>query len=594
MKNKVKKINWDLLPVLLMVILVPLAALGRKVPITLEKYSWFPDGEFQYDFFMYTKSIIFLFLVIWMLIVLFDRVLIRRKSIKYWKYFVPLYVYGCLVIISTILTHDRSLSIKGMWQQYESVWVLLGYIVAAFYCVQILENTDDIKVILYGITASAVMQGILGISQFAGKDFFASAIGRSFLTLGMDEASRNAVNYLYAGNTGSSVYMASYTPNYAGIYVVMMLPLLLGLAITVQKKLYTVLLGILWIILLICLYGSGSRTGAFVLVLNIFIMVFALYHYKNQNNHRKQILFGTGAVLIACILFGYMLVRTQSFPTMLQKTTYNMESIKPTDHGIQLIYKGNLLNIIPEDTDGGVILTATEENGTKKTAVWNSQIQGFVFEDTAYENLIFDAYEQRNVHYLVLHDGEIDWNFFKEPDSQQYVYLNQYGKADQIINAKSVFKGYESVFSGRGYIWGRTIPLLKKYFLWGSGPDTFAVVFPQTDYVMKANTGLGMYQQLPTKAHSIYLQNALQTGSISLICLMMFWIRYFIQAIKSSFKEKNREVYMLRLGIMLATGGFLLMGFMNDSNLAVSPIFWCLLGAGIAIELKLKNNAEIK
>ena len=30
--------------------------------------------------------------------------------------------------------------------------------------------------------------------------------------------------------------------------------------------------------------------------------------------------------------------------------------------------------------------------------------------------------------------------------------------------------------------------------------------------------------------------------------------------------------------------GFLLMGIMNDSNLAAAPVFWCLLGTGIAME----------
>ena len=118
------------------------------------------------------------------------------------------------------------------------------------------------------------------------------------------------------------------------------------------------------------------------------------------------------------------------------------------------------------------------------------------------------------------------WNFYKEDGAARYVFVNQYGKLDEIQNAPAVFKGHERSLSGRGYIWGRTIPLLKKSLLWGSGPDTFTVKFPQTDYVMKVNTGLNMYQQLPTKAHSMYLQSALQTGILSGICLLMFFLHY--------------------------------------------------------------------
>ena len=37
-------------------------------------------------------------------------------------------------------------------------------------------------------------------------------------------------------------------------------------------------------------------------------------------------------------------------------------------------------------------------------------------------------------------------------------------------------------------------------------------------------------------------------------------------------------------GILLRVFGVLLMGLANDSNLAVSPLFWCILGMGIAME----------
>ena len=35
------------------------------------------------------------------------------------------------------------------------------------------------------------------------------------------------------------------------------------------------------------------------------------------------------------------------------------------------------------------------------------------------------------------------------------------------------------------------------------------------------------------------------------------------------------------------------MGLANDSNLAVSPLFWCILGMGIAMETETKKDIEI-
>lgn len=112
MTKKNKKIRWDLLPGMFMMIFLPLVAKGQKVQVDLGKYSWFPDGDFQYDFFMYWKSIVFLILTAGMILVLIDRYVIRRISLKQWKYFIPLFVYAGLVILSTALSIDKTLSLK--------------------------------------------------------------------------------------------------------------------------------------------------------------------------------------------------------------------------------------------------------------------------------------------------------------------------------------------------------------------------------------------------------------------------------------------------------------------------------------------------
>ena len=166
MKNKTNKISWDLLPLLMVTAALPLVAMGRKVSVSLGKYSWFADGNYQYDFFMYAKSIVFLILVAWMLIVLIDRGLIRGIKLKHWKLFIPLYIYGLMVLISTVFSADRELSLKGMWQQYESVWILLGYLITAFYCVQVVQSLQDIRILCISVAVGAAVQGILGISQF--------------------------------------------------------------------------------------------------------------------------------------------------------------------------------------------------------------------------------------------------------------------------------------------------------------------------------------------------------------------------------------------------------------------------------------------
>ena len=53
----------------------------------------------------------------------------------------------------------------------------------------------------------------------------------------------------------------------------------------------------------------------------------------------------------------------------------------------------------------------------------------------------------------------------------------------------AIFTSHESFASSRGYIWSRTIPLLKETLFIGTGADTFVIAFPQDDYIGKINSG---------------------------------------------------------------------------------------------------------
>ena len=580
------KFRLDLLPGILMMILLPLVAKGQKVKVNLGNYSWFPDGDFQYDFFMYWKSIVFLVLAAGMLVVLIDRWLIRQIRIRNWKYFFPLFIYAGLVILSSVLSVDRTLTMKGMWQQYESVWVLLGYVAAAFYCAQVVENMSDVRTILWAAAAGAVIPGIIGLTQLVGKDFFYTEAGKELLTAGLDSAVKDTMRYLYSGTGSSTVYMSSYTPNYAGVYLILILPIVAVLTITAVSRRAKIFGSILIVMLCICLYGSGSKTG--LIVGGILVIVAGIFIQIRRNGKKKWLYPGICILLAIIVIAGYDLANghtvINNIRDSFQKVTYDLEEIQPEEDGITIKYKKNILQLQPEITDMGQILNGLSNKTEHLTAVWDTDSQCFRFKNTVYEDLEFDAYIQDQISYIIIRQNDITWNFFKAQDSKKYVYLNQYGKADELRNAKAVLKGHERAFSERGYIWGRTIPMLLKHILWGSGPDTFAAEFPQNDYVMKANTSLGMYQQLPTRAHNMYLQSALQTGVLSTICLLVFWLRYLISFVKKYFRKNSQVEVLPELGIFLSITGFLLMGIMNDSNLAAAPVFWCLLGTGIAMK----------
>ena len=144
------------------------------------------------------------------------------------------------------------------------------------------------------------------------------------------------------------------------------------------------------------------------------------------------------------------------------------------------------------------------------------------------------------------------------------------------------FAGKETFFSSRGYIWSRSIPLLKHTLLLGHGPDTYLIYFPQHDALGKF---LYLYDQnmLVDKPHNIYLQMGINFGLVSLLLFLLFWGTCLIKSYRQYNGVKDLSVAeTVGMACMVAVIGYLVSGLVYDSNVSVSPVFWGLLGLGIA------------
>ena len=143
----------------------------------------------------------------------------------------------------------------------------------------------------------------------------------------------------------------------------------------------------------------------------------------------------------------------------------------------------------------------------------------------------------------------------------------------------------------RGYIWARTLPLLKKYFFLGSGPDTFIIAFPNDDLVGLYNSGHD--GEIITRPHCMYLQIAAQTGVPSLLAFLIFWGWYMIGSIKLYWKQQYDGILpKIGVAILASVIGYLILGLTNDSCIAVSPIFFALGGMGLGINYHLTKEGK--
>ena len=91
----------------------------------------------------------------------------------------------------------------------------------------------------------------------------------------------------------------------------------------------------------------------------------------------------------------------------------------------------------------------------------------------------------------------------------------------------------------------------------------------------------------------MYLQMGINSGVIALIAFLAFFVIYFVDCIKLYWKEEfNHFLPRAGIGICLAVSAYMITGFLNDMMLCVAPVFWCLIGLGLAVNRLYRKERE--
>lgn len=178
-----------------------------------------------------------------------------------------------------------------------------------------------------------------------------------------------------------------------------------------------------------------------------------------------------------------------------------------------------------------------------------------------------------------------------------------YRTTDPIIpeNAEHIgFEGKEKVGSSRGYIWSRTLPLLKNCLIKGYGADTFTYEFPQNDVLAKyyaySDYNEGFYITVD-KPHNMYLQMFYSNGLIALAAFLGIAVFYLVDCFRLyALRKTYRREQIMGTAVMLGIVGYLAAGIFNDSVVSVAPMFWVLLGTGAAlntINRRMDRNVQL-
>lgn len=622
-----------LLPIGLILAIIPIIVFMKKTKLDKAFAKIWRGATEELDFFSYYKMTWFIALTC--IAVLFFFVYISTKKIKLTvdKMFIPLGVYAILTFLSSSFSQYHEQAFFGFPDRFEGFFTILCYVAICFICSLLISSEFDIRYLSYFLAFSVLIMSIIGITQFFGFDFFQTDFGKKLI---LPKASENLAGSLDFRFPKQYIYSTLFNPNYVGGFFALILSICIVIFIAANKPKYKIVSGVFCLLSFTNLLGSLSSTGMISMVASGLVILVLM-----RKNLLKNVLpiLALSICLIATTLFMNYSSDGKVFSEFKITSNLNYSNIK--DKFIALTTpksnKSNMANALmfvdvnSDESSVGGSKTGADNLIALDTPVTNVSSSGNITDIKIDKNKLYLYTTETDALIMNYNPGTSKLTFmdnnnktvemsastedgktivtckdvrfssikistnntvvFIEAPNTTFSVVNSpegfkiatpSGNITDIIKAESFgFQGREKWGSNRGYIWSRSIPMIKDTIILGHGPDTFEMYFPQNDYVAKMRYMESIYTVVD-KPHNLYLQIAINTGVISLIAFLVFVAWYFMYSLKLYFKGIFNEYFAAGVACLAAVASFLVSSLANDSTISVSLAFWTILGVGIA------------
>lgn len=574
---------------------IPLICKVAVLPVSGEEYNVVRSSSSVTDVFSYYKSVfILIFGVVTALAMAFQILGQDGFGVKFKTMPVILMgVMGLLILLSSLFSANIGVAFKGVSERYEGAFVWLCYIVFFIVAGAFASNEKRVSWILFGIILSGLFVGLIGFFQFFGLNIFNSKAFAKFL-----------MGSYYNGQTLNirfdSVFATLYNPNCASMYFAMLFCTVGTMAIFMpMKNKFKIPLIVLAVILLVALVGTDGAGGFIGTVAGVGIVALtAVCYYVFKVKSPKAI----GVCLLAIALaIGAMVVFLNTDNKIVAKINIITEALK---NGESLGASASFYEDVKVEGERGTVVTKDGEY-TIDYAEAGTQLMhnGNVLTPVSTENMesnqngkIYNFNESGMTWKMMLYDnnatlvgvdpqGNETYFMFSEVNGALSM-VDRFGKpVDLNTPVESIgFKGIERLGSNRGYIYSRSIPLLKKHIILGAGADNFVLEFPQQDIKSKLEF-LGDPYVIIDKPHNMFLQMGINNGCVALLAMLLLFVFYIVQTVKRIFNDENKFLKAVRYGLLAGCVAYMVTGFTTDSVVSVAPVFWIMLGAGFGVNI---------
>ena len=554
-----------------------------------------------------------------------------KDSVRFKKSFlyIPALIYATFVLLSFAFSDYKYFALRGMSEHFEGTIVLLAYIMIVFFLANMVDSERRLKLVVYCALGAALLLGILGITQATGHDFFSTAIGQKMMTpnytLDTGIKSWDMIDILAASGqsaydfsfTEGEVYQTVYNINYVPLYLTLLIPITsivfvyLWMHDNRLKKSLSIIFLAIYALLIYNFFAANSASG-YVGLLMLLVSLLVVFHRQLKTWFKPIICL----IIVLGIMMGITIDRW--LPEM--NSAFELLSRRCIDHvyasditGIQYEFNnppgrtrapidyidscpgymlfsigGNSIKVTRDDEASAFIITDGMDNQLYLRQIADDDGYFEILDDRFHDYVKLTLMKSEEYSYIVFATIWDKWMF--RYDGTTFLYENAVGKEVLLKPVKhSGLIDYE-VGSFRGLIWATVIPMLSDYLICGSGADTFAYAYPQYDYATVYSVlGSRNLSVVTDKAHNLYMQYWVNTGFISLLAWLTMVGYYLVGAVKQ-FRKRGFVDFcdFVNGGIFCGICGFLAVAFFNDGSVNTMPMFYTMLGTGLAINMRDK------
>lgn len=599
--------------VYLYLIILPWLVMTHKSYYTEdEKLLFASNTEGVFDIFLYWKMVFTIAVSIILLILLVVSII--KYNYKIFDFnrlsdkiiLICLVIYTACTVMSYVCAQYRQLALTGGVNSFEGTAVLLSYVVL-FLAGRYIVQKCKYRHIEYIAMFNAILLFVLSLIEVNYKSIAELVL-------------RRAVEIDYPG----MLCLTFYNPSYCAGFIIILLAVCLYYYSVSKQFIKNAVWGCLSVTTLICGFLTRSSAAFYILIFEmaVFVVTMTVTFIRNITNKNNIVLMkmmsivvGVTAILLIDLCAGGRIFNSAKSASVNATTAihkndyYKVNNIELNGSKVYITGDNNKL-VCGIDSDNTIYFT--DETG--KIISVSSQGDKLVFPEP------YSAVCARIWNDMLCLDlgykGELRFLMY---NNTFYPALSDGSVVKDISAGTNVAAGrFDSLFTGRGYIWRNTLPVIRNTLVFGHGAGTFEMYFKQFDFVGLLNSQ-GNVDLIVDKPHSLYLQIACNQGLLCSIAVVTIFITLIVinilaairkakgQALSGKYSEEaadkgvnksehNRDYYnniyiniYINIFAALLIAAFMVFELITDSNITVNPIMVVIagmIGADIKYEVR--------